>query len=717
MLKHLFHNSTLIAFLTVLMSWVVTHQYAYAHGPRYTHIATSAQIAEDPHQEWTAKDVAAGIYDAHFRPVGEPVSNLNFTTSTWWVKFNLKNGTRVTNEYYLEAARPLTNVVNLYRISELGAQLLYQAGDDLPYAQRPIVYRKPVFPITLAPNDSISYLLEVASDGEVINLPIKLWDTENFHGFVQRENLVLGLYYGLLIFVIGLFLFFALVAKQRIYSYYVSYVAFLMLMQASLDGLAFEYLWPNWTWMANHAILLFSGASVFMIMLYAAEFLNLPAMPKWYQITYKGMQLLVGTCMVTSLTSGILYELTYPVINGMSLVSLLMIIMGIIWNQKANNNLNVFFALGFLSVLVGGILFIFTNFNIIYSDFISQNALKLGSAAEITFLSLAMVGRYRDVQREKEVAQKEAFENLEKLNQVTKEQNIRLEVEVAERTAEIRVKSEELAEKNKEIIDSINYAKRIQEAILPPNTQWQQLLPNSFVLYLPKDIVAGDFYWLDAKGENTAQQTLFFAAADCTGHGVPGAMVSVVCHNALNRAVREFNLANPAAILDKTAAIVDETFEKSTQEVKDGMDISLVAWQPHNGTLEWAGANNPLWIISKNNYQQLLGEPSMQLGNNNLYELKADKQPIGRYPNRKAYTNHVLQLLPGDCLYVFSDGFSDQFGGENGKKFKSKNFKRLLLELQNQSLPDQKEAIFDAFHKWRGAIEQVDDVCVIGFQL
>lgn len=717
MAKPLFTKRLFMHALWACMMLVFNLNNAKAHGPRYNHIATSAYIAEDAESNWSAADVAAGHYDQYFSQIQEPVSNLNFTTATWWVKFKLKNGTNVTHDYYIETARPLTNVVNLYRISELGAQLLYQAGDEIPYEQRPVIYRKPVFPISLAPNDSINLMLELSSDGEVISLPIKLWDTENFHGFVQRENLSLGVYYGLLIFVIGLFLFFAILAKQRIYTYYVSYVVFLFLMQASIDGLAFEYFWPNSTWMANHAILLFSGAAVFMIMLYAAEFLNLKSMPNWYRFTYLGMQVLVAGCILTSLTSGVLYELTYPVINGMSLISLLMIILGIAWNQQQQKNLNLFFALGFLSVLAGGILFILTNFNIIYSDFISQNALKLGSAAEVTFLSLAMVGRYRDVQLEKEMAQQEAFENLEKLNAITREQNIVLEREVAQRTAEIREKSEELEVKNKEIIDSINYAKRIQEAILPPVNQWQNALPNAFVLYLPKDIVAGDFYWLETLEASIGNQVVLFAAADCTGHGVPGAMVSVVCHGALNRSVREFNLIHPAEILDKTALIVDETFEKSTQEVKDGMDISLITWHKQECAVEWAGANNPLWIVSETLQHPSLGEPSLVLNQYALYEIKADKQPIGRYLNRKAYTNHQHKLLANDTLYVFSDGFADQFGGDQGKKYKSKNLKHFLISIQHLSMPEQKAALLQEFNTWRGAHEQVDDVCIIGLKV
>ncbi|HEY9083805.1 MAG TPA: SpoIIE family protein phosphatase [Vicingaceae bacterium] len=255
-----------------------------------------------------------------------------------------------------------------------------------------------------------------------------------------------------------------------------------------------------------------------------------------------------------------------------------------------------------------------------------------------------------------------------------------------------------LAEKNKEITDSITYAKRIQNAILPSDTTVKEYLPNNFVLYLPKDIIAGDFYWLERKDDN-----ILFAAADCTGHGVPGAMVSVVCNNALNRTVREYGLTNPAEILNKTREIVVQEFEKSDDDVKDGMDISLCCLELSGSyaTLQWAGANNPLWIIRKHE----------------LIEVKPNKQPIGKTDNPLSFTTHEIQLQKGDTIYVFTDGFADQFGGPKGKKFMYKPFKELLLSIQNKTMEEQKIVLEQHFKNWRGSIEQVDDVCVIGVRI
>lgn len=260
----------------------------------------------------------------------------------------------------------------------------------------------------------------------------------------------------------------------------------------------------------------------------------------------------------------------------------------------------------------------------------------------------------------------------------------------------IELQKQEVEKKNKEIMDSIVYAKRIQAAILPPKKIIKEYLNKSFILYIPKDIVAGDFYWMEHLNNTT-----LFAAADCTGHGVPGAMVSVVCNNGLNRAVREHGLLDPGKILDKTREIVVSEFEKSEEDVKDGMDIALCSLE--GNTLRYAGAHNPLWIIRKDS--------------NEIEEIKADKQPIGQSDNPIFYKTHTIKLNEGDTFYLFSDGFADQFGGEHGKKYLATNFKQFLLSIKEKDMQEQKELIEKSFYEWKGDLEQLDDVCVLGVRI
>jgi serine phosphatase RsbU (regulator of sigma subunit) len=254
----------------------------------------------------------------------------------------------------------------------------------------------------------------------------------------------------------------------------------------------------------------------------------------------------------------------------------------------------------------------------------------------------------------------------------------------------------QLENKNKEITDSINYARYIQHAILPSQEFIKSRLPESFVVYIPKSIVSGDFYWIQEKDGK-----IFFAVGDCTGHGVPGAILSVIAQNILNNAVITFNLDKPSEILDKASELMEQTLAQGGGQMRDGMDIALCSFDSKTMTLEYSGANNPLYIIS----------------DNELKEFKASKKPVGRYETKNIFGNNIIQVKRNDSIYLFSDGIADQFGGPNKKKFKYKALKDLLLAVCNEPANEQKNAINNAFVNWKGNIEQVDDICILGLKI
>jgi len=291
------------------------------------------------------------------------------------------------------------------------------------------------------------------------------------------------------------------------------------------------------------------------------------------------------------------------------------------------------------------------------------------------------------------------------------QKNKQLEELIAERTNEIAQQNEilekqkdEIESKKEDILDSIKYAKRIQDTILPTSERLNQLIGEHFVFFQPKDIVSGDFYWA-----RKINGKAIVSAIDCTGHGVPGALVSFVGNNALLRVTNEFGLSKPSDILDKLKELVTKAFKhQGDSKVKDGMDMALIAYDKENALVEYAGAHNSLYLIR----------------NEALNEYKADKQPIGYFEKYKPFTNHEIKAQKGDCIYLFSDGFVDQFGGLNpesrnsgGKKYKSKNFKELLLKIHKKPMQQQKETLMEEFFKWKGDLEQLDDVCVIGMRI
>lgn len=277
---------------------------------------------------------------------------------------------------------------------------------------------------------------------------------------------------------------------------------------------------------------------------------------------------------------------------------------------------------------------------------------------------------------------------------LVKEKNI-LEEKVKERTAEVVKVNQELAMKNKDITDSILYARRIQNALLPPELP----IDNTFVVFKPRDIVSGDFFWFTSE-----KNKIWIAAVDCTGHGVPGAFMSIIGHNSLNNIIKELRITKPSEILDKLddeVAVTLHQYHKDNQ-IHDGMDIALVCYDTKNRKLEYSGAFNPLWIVR----------------NGELIEERANRFAIGLAPGFvKGFTNHEVIIEPGDTLYMFSDGYADQFGGQDGKKLKIGNFKELILSLQNLPMNKQKQRLEEFLETWKGDNSQVDDVLVIGWKL
>lgn len=306
------------------------------------------------------------------------------------------------------------------------------------------------------------------------------------------------------------------------------------------------------------------------------------------------------------------------------------------------------------------------------------------------------------------------YKNKQKANEIISAQK----QEVEHQKEAVELQKSIIEEKNNEIVDSITYAKRIQKTILPTDENIASLLPESFVFFRPKDIVSGDFYWVEKK-----KDYVFFAAVDCTGHGVPGALVSVVGYNGLNRVLREFHIYEPAAMLDRLNLIVEETFSKSTDSIKDGMDIAICRLDLKKMELQYAGANNPLYLVrnaaDENDPLEAMAERKTLNEENNttLFEIKADKQPIGKYDFRHPFTNHTISLKKEDSIYVFSDGFADQFGGVKGKKFMYRPFKRLLTTLTENKMTKQLAQLSKVYDDWKGEYEQIDDVCVIGVKV
>jgi serine phosphatase RsbU (regulator of sigma subunit) len=270
-----------------------------------------------------------------------------------------------------------------------------------------------------------------------------------------------------------------------------------------------------------------------------------------------------------------------------------------------------------------------------------------------------------------------------------------LEQEVERQTKEIREQKEVVEEQKKDITDSIQYAQNIQRALLPTEQSIQEHFKESFILFQPKDIVSGDFYWMQHR-----DGVVYFAVCDCTGHGVPGAFMSIMGSSFLDEAVLEKGITKPNEIFQDVRAGFISALKQNDEEEsqKDGMDAVLIAWDKKNN-LQAAAAQNPVLIIR----------------NGDIRELTPDRQPVGYWPvQQEHFTLHEVELEEGDTLYLFSDGYSDQFGGPKYSKFMTRNLKHLLLSIQDKTMQEQKNILEATMAEWKGDNEQIDDILVIG---
>jgi serine phosphatase RsbU (regulator of sigma subunit) len=294
------------------------------------------------------------------------------------------------------------------------------------------------------------------------------------------------------------------------------------------------------------------------------------------------------------------------------------------------------------------------------------------------------------------------FLHKKKANQVLATQ--KEELEKQKHIADIRTR---------DFTDSLNYAKRIQQAILRASLKINEFFPDSFLILIPRDIVSGDFYWVKEKNGK-----ILFATADCTGHGVPGAFMSIIGTYGLNRLVNEMDLTNPSEILSQINILFEDSLEQQKGvEIFDGMDIALCSYNPKNHELHYAGANIPLYILRKAELSQPASTIAYKSKSHVLYQVRPNKRPIGDYFERSAFVTHSLTLLDEDIIYLFSDGYYDQFGGPEGRKFRSTQLYKLLCSLSDIPLCNQKTILEDTFIKWKGDKNQVDDVSFMGIKI
>jgi serine phosphatase RsbU (regulator of sigma subunit) len=561
-------------------------------------------------------------------------------------------------------------------------------------------------------------------------LPLSIYSFEKFTQLQQNNYSFLYFFLGAIIIMTLYNLALYFIVRKTFYLLYILNNIAILLFVCTQTGIIELSLFKSFAY--HELILTIAGNIAFIFyMLFTKSILNFKKWdPKWDKRVKIG---LIGWALLNIL---VFINMTAGVILGSfgALFGYIIVIISSIKAVKAGSVPAKYFLIGNICYYIAIFLSIL-QFNQIIPSYLwnlnSMHIVQLGTMIQLALFSLSLgstINYMRDkLLRKEREQQRQKEESQKKYSELIETKNLELELKVAERTKELIESTKIIEKKNKDIIKSLSYARRIQNALLPNQELWKSALPNSFILYKAKDIISGDFYWLNGSAQG---ETLFFAACDCTGHGVPGAMVSVVGYNNLNRCINEFKLLKPSDILNRLNLLVEESFEmggKSKGEINDGMDIALCSInyiEQKDPTspkvrLQYSGANNPLWIIRKDQCRVIASENVNTFSFNGycLIEVIPNKQPIGRFRDRLPFNNHEFELFENDQIYIFSDGYADQFGGPKGKKFKQKQLKELLMSIQHLDMDEQKERLYHRFNEWRGNEEQVDDICVIGIRI
>jgi serine phosphatase RsbU (regulator of sigma subunit) len=652
-------------------------------------LGADVEIFEDASKKLQFQDILTSEIQQKFQTTDNVGLNLGLNKSYHWIRMDVQNlEPDLKKEWLLEISYPIMDSIEFYYQKADGSWYRKILGDYLPFARREIKHRHFVISLNQHDGDVHKYYIKAYVKG-TLEIPLTFKTKMHFLDSNSHKELLYGLFFGALLIMAAFNFFLYLSLSDRSYLYYVLNILSSVVIVASLSGHGLQYLWPKAPILGNHllvfALFAWNASSAF----FAKDFLNNGKLHKtlnnflgiyrWFALS------LISLFLVED------YFITVQVFMFAIILTCVVVMSIGIYSWAHGNRPARYFSIAWGIYLSGNVTRILANIGLLPTVFWTLHGFKFGAAIELVMLTLALGDRYSRIRKEKEQTQYH-------LLKLQKEANETLERKVEERTREVRNQRRILEESSREVTASIRYAKTIQEAILPEEDKIRSYFKESFILYRPKDIVSGDFYWFAVE-----EDKIFFAVADCTGHGVPGALMSMLGSQLLNQIVRIHKIHEPAEILLHLHFSLNRTLRQGGKSnSQDGMDISLIVIDKVANKLEFAGANNPL----------------LYLKNGELNIIKGDRLGVGGLANGDIqFTNHEISLSDDMAFYLFTDGLEDQFGGPQGKKFLQRRIKELIEMHGNLSMYEQEYIVSQALDLWMGDEPQLDDILFTGFRL
>ncbi|MGF1534652.1 MAG: 7TM diverse intracellular signaling domain-containing protein [Bernardetiaceae bacterium] len=663
-----------------------------------------AEIWEDP----SATATFGKAQQQNFLPINQSYLSLGYSKSAYWIRLQLRQESSY-NDWRLLNPTSYTDELDYYIEDDRGGWYHLHTGRKLPFAFRQNTEHVGfVFPLDFPKGETRTVYFRLVSNP--LNFPLQLLRYPTLDDSFERLNLYYGFYFGVLFVMIfyNLFIYFSL--RNPSYLFYVLSISMTLLVFSGSSGYAYRYLYPDWPMLAYHHARVAMGLLVIGTALFALYFLEIKRISRWlYWVFIVDIVLAVIAILldVTGLRTGSTNTL-------ITLHSPLLLLAGIVAWRKGNSSAR-YYVFAWVAFIVGGLLATLRNAGVLPAIPLTDHGAEVGSMLEVVLLSLTLAERYRQIRQEKEAA-------IQQTLYVQEEANRTLEKKVQERTLALQDRNEELNQMNEELDSTLNmlqiqkhdienkndyinagikYAQRIQTGLMPSEGFLRRLFADVFVLNRPRDIVSGDFYYTLRR----ANGQLILALADCTGHGVPGAFMSMMGVNLMERVFSEDENRLPDEAIRRLDLYLKAIFASSQERIRDGMDAAVCLLSPTRDQLFFAGAKLPLVHVRQ-------GEVSLYKGSS--YNIGGDARVVEG--------NILLQTIacqPGDRFFMFSDGFQDQFGGPKNRKFLSRNFRELLGTTAHLPLAEQKEILNQRLEDWmnEGQENQTDDVLVIGFSI
>lgn len=671
------------------------------------------QILEDPTNSLTFEQVRQAKYNQRFKKSNSDKPNPGFNDKSYWYRFKVYNVAGEQFRWLLDIGFPGLDTIEVYQIHKTGEVEKVITGDLFPFNDRIIKQKGFLIPLHIRGGETLSIYVRVAG------ISTKLWDSriiEQSHFLEKSTNTVIinilisGIILGL--FVYNLLLF--LGTKQKGYLYYISYLFAFWVTQLFIQGYAFLFVFRDSPEIANVTTNFIALITLFLGSIFSRVFLNIPEIaPKLNKgvKTIEFISLIASAIQLSAYFHRPAYLWSFSILNIMIYSYLaLFITMGIIALRK-NVDTARFYAYAWGFTIFGVVTATLKTNGIVESNLFTDYALSLGVIMQAALFSFGLANRINVSEKERRKAQEASIKALQENERIVRDQNIVLERLVQERTEELNANLDtvsnqklEIERKNRNIMASITYASRIQKSILPTVNDLHALFrsKNAFIFYRPKDIVSGDFYWARKRGDH-----VIFAVIDCTGHGVPGALMGMVGYDLLNNAVLNNALWQPAEILESMQKGLDLVLRQHQRKSGDGMAISLCTYDLKQKKLYFSGARHPLLYFQ---------DGEMKL-------IKGELQSIGGYKKHivkpHPFPQHELAITSPTSIYLYSDGFQDQFGSSKNKKFMAGKFRKLIQEIEPLPSNQQEIELDQVLSKWmyEGNERQMDDITIIGIKI